>query len=68
MGGTCEVYFLEVKCIDSTFFLKRSIGVTLAKDNHKEKKTLEFMLRTQVKAIVDMVATTLTKVKSLSCN
>jgi hypothetical protein len=26
------------------------------------------MLRTQAKAIVDMVATTLIKVKSLSCN
>ncbi len=44
------------------------MGMTLAKDNRKEKKTHELMLRTQAKAIVDMVATVLTKVKSLSCN
>jgi hypothetical protein len=42
--------------------------VTLAKDNHKENKTHELMLRTQAKAIVDMVAIILTKVKSLNYN
>jgi hypothetical protein len=68
MGGTCVVHVMEEKSIDSTIFLKRSNGVTLAKDNHKKNKTHEFMLRTQAKAIVDMVATTLMKVKSLSCN
>jgi hypothetical protein len=26
MDGTCEVYVLEVKSIDSTIFLKRSSG------------------------------------------
>jgi hypothetical protein len=66
MGGACEVYVLEVKSIDSIIFLKRSSVVRFAKDDHKEKKTCEFLLRT--KAIVDMVASTLMKVKSLSCN
>jgi hypothetical protein len=33
------------------------VVVTLAKDNHKEKKTHVLMLITQAQAIVDMLAT-----------